>query len=80
MKSKYDKRIHSLENKREGQVKAQKDTKQARGTHRLSSIEGGRSHNTEKSQIRGMVCTFCQAQREGQVRILKESKGARVTH
>jgi len=64
---------------REGQVRTLKETERARGTHELSSTQGGSSKDTERNRACEAL-TNCQAHREGQVRTLKETERARGTH
>src|SRR6267142_1299567 len=66
---------------REGHIRTLKETKHARGTHRLSSTQRVSSQDTEreKPSVPGAL-TSCQVHREGQVRTLKETECARGTH
>jgi len=49
-RSDHNRRIHFLENKGEGQVKTLKETEQVRGTHSLSSAQGGSSKDTKRNR------------------------------
>jgi hypothetical protein len=50
-KSNLSRNFHFLENRGEGQVKTLKETEQVRGTHSLSSAQGGTSKDTERNRV-----------------------------
>ena len=71
----YNRRIHSLKNKEEGQVK--KPSRQ--GTLTGCQVQRKGQVITLKI-VKQMSGTHTLLYRKGQVRILRESKGARDTH
>ena len=65
---------------REGQVRILKETECARGTHILSSAQGGSSQDTEKNRAHEGHLLSVKHTRRVKVRTLKETERARGTH
>jgi len=62
------------------QVRTQKESDQARGTHQLKSTDGQTSQDTERIQPSKGSLTSWRAQTDEQVRTHKESDQVRGTH